>query len=157
MRENSGVVPGPKPYLLSDFPGHSFCQEALISRCKTAAGVVMLIDSSDKPSFKAAARQLYGIIELKSPKNILIFCNKQDLPLAKKTLLVESDLSTEMYPLCRERLKLSKGETTDEIGRVGERFEFPHTQDQGISIKLAEGSLSSNDFQEIPLFISKLI
>jgi signal recognition particle receptor subunit beta len=58
--------------------------------------MIFIIDSVDKLSFKKAAEELYELMALRSPKEILVFCNKQDLPFAKKIMIIESDLSTEM-------------------------------------------------------------
>ena len=58
--------------------------------------MIFLIDSTDKLSFKKAAEELYEFMALRNPKEILIFCNKQDQPFAKKILMIESELSTEM-------------------------------------------------------------
>jgi signal recognition particle receptor subunit beta len=58
--------------------------------------MIFLIDSTDKTSFKKAAEELYELMAVRMPKEILVFCNKQDLPFAKRILMIESELSTEM-------------------------------------------------------------
>lgn len=81
---------------ITDIPGHNYFQKDLISKLPRIRGLIMLVDSVDKSSFKKAAEDLYGILSTHNPKRLMIFCNKQDQPFAKKTLMVESELSTEM-------------------------------------------------------------
>ena len=96
MALNECIMKEPKEYSLVDIPGHSFFQETLVKKAESAVGAILVIDSNDKASFKLAAEKLYDLLLMKVPKQILIFCNKQDLPMAKNTLIIESDLSTEV-------------------------------------------------------------
>ena len=96
MKVNSTDSKEPSMHTLSDIPGHSYFQDTMVKKAKQAKAVILLIDSNDKQSFKAAAEKLYDLLLLKLPKQILIFCNKQDIQMAKSTLIIESDLSTEM-------------------------------------------------------------
>lgn len=85
-----------KTVRLTDYPGHSYYYRQLLDTLPRCLGMVFLIDSTDKSSFKKAAEELYDLMALRQPKQLLIFCNKQDLPFAKKILMIESELSTEM-------------------------------------------------------------
>ena len=97
LKPNSGfILNNPKQVLITDYPGSHYYYSQLITKASSSPGMIFLIDSFDKLSFKKAAEELYEIMALRDPKEILIFCNKQDLPFAKKILMIESELSTEM-------------------------------------------------------------
>jgi signal recognition particle receptor subunit beta len=97
MKPNSSIFNCGKKFVrLTDYPGHSFYYRQLIDGLPRCLGMIFLIDSTDKLSFKKAAEELYDLMSIRQPKEILIFCNKQDLPFAKKILMIESELSTEM-------------------------------------------------------------
>ena len=159
LKPNSALLSTPKPFTLWDVPGHSYFRENLIKEASQAVGAILIVDANDRSSFKAAAEQLYDLFATRKPKEILIFCNKQDLPMAKKSLMVESEISTEMYLLCSERLKRSKdmGEEASVVGRPDERFEFSHMADHGVQVKLAEGSLLQNDYAVVREFLAKIL
>ena len=81
---------------LTDIPGHQLALKRTLDQARTAKGVLFLVDASNKDSFKAAADGLYALLEAKATPRVLVFCNKQDKPGAKKILMVESELSTAM-------------------------------------------------------------
>ena len=146
-----------KTYTLLDIPGHTYYQEAILEHLGSCKGVVLLVDSTDKPSFKRAAEILYEILGSGQPTNILVFCNKQDQQFAKKTLIIESDLSTEI-----ERLRQTKHlDLTDEVkkivGKEGERFDFSQIQEQGTNVQFGEGSLVGRQFDSVNKFIEKVL
>jgi signal recognition particle receptor subunit beta len=97
MKCNSATyLIGSKLTTLIDFPGHHYFYQQLLAKAPTSLGMVFLLDSTDKQAFKKAAEELYELMALRAPREILVFCNKQDLPFAKKILMIESELSTEM-------------------------------------------------------------
>lgn len=97
MKPNNAVI-NVKDKMVSvvDYPGHHYYYQQLVSKAPTCLGMIFMLDSTDKQSFKKAAEELYELMSLRYPKEILIFCNKQDQPFAKKILMIESELSTEM-------------------------------------------------------------
>ncbi|CAG9320169.1 unnamed protein product [Blepharisma stoltei] len=158
LKINQGTATiGSKLATITDIPGHNYFQKNLLSKLPRSKGLIMLIDSTDKPSFKKAAEDLFEIFSTHNPKQVLIFCNKQDQPLAKKTLMIESELSTEI-----ERLrKIKVSDLTDTlrkpIGKEGERFDFCHMEENGVLVEIFEGSVETNDFEPITRFIEKVI
>jgi signal recognition particle receptor subunit beta len=81
---------------LTDIPGHDFSLDQVLAAYRSCKGVVFMIDSFDKNSFKSCAESLYELLATHMRGNILVFCNKQDIPFAKKPMIIESELSTEM-------------------------------------------------------------
>lgn len=97
LKPNSGLIKlGNKTVKITDYPGHKYYYGQLISTLPQCLGMVFILDSTDKLAFKKAAEELYELMALRQPKELLIFCNKQDLPFAKKIMMIESELSTEM-------------------------------------------------------------
>lgn len=81
---------------LTDIPGHDFSLDQMLAAYRGCKGVIFMIDSFDKTSFKSCAENLYELLSTHDAGNILVFCNKQDIPFAKKPMIIESELSTEM-------------------------------------------------------------
>lgn len=97
LKPNTGTVKvGNKMIKITDYPGHRYYYGQLISTLPHSLGMIFMLDSTDKLAFKKAAEELYELMALRQPKHLLIFCNKQDLPFAKKIMMIESELSTEM-------------------------------------------------------------
>lgn len=102
MKVNVGemLVPEVGAVTVKDVPGHLIFKQDLESSIPDSQAVVFLVDSSDKSTFKDAAKLLYDLLtSAKSSArrlSMLILCNKQDKPFSKKSLIVESELSTEM-------------------------------------------------------------
>ena len=81
---------------VQDIPGHQLTLKSTLDQAAQARAVVFLVDASDKESFRTAADGLYPLLANKVTPRILVFCNKQDKPGAKKLIMVESELSTAM-------------------------------------------------------------
>lgn len=73
-----------------DVPGHFNFRKSIQIEASGAKAIVVLLDAGDKLRFAEAAEILYdllGDIEVISQEvPIMVACNKQDLPIAKKAL-----------------------------------------------------------------------
>ena len=72
-----------------DIPGHFNFRERIQEVLQTAAGVILVVDSKDKPKLPEAAEILYDILNnndvLSEKTPILIACNKQDLQFSRRS------------------------------------------------------------------------
>jgi len=97
LHSNSFVLPLPTgPVRLVDIPGHQLTLKKTLDQAAEARAIIFMVDASDKESFRAAADGLYPLLVGQAAPRILVFCNKQDKPGAKKVIMVESELSTAM-------------------------------------------------------------
>ncbi len=97
LHSNTFVLPLPSgPMRLVDIPGHQLTLKKTLEQAAETKAIIFMVDASDKESFRAAADGLYPLLAGKSAPRILVFCNKQDKPGAKKVIMVESELSTAM-------------------------------------------------------------
>ena len=70
-------------------------------------GVILFVDSKNKPQLAEAAEMLYdmlnneNILEQRTP--ILIACNKQDLQFAKRATQIQTDMEKELEELRKVR------------------------------------------------------
>mmetsp|Transcript_1061 Transcript_1061/g.2597 ORF Transcript_1061/g.2597 Transcript_1061/m.2597 type:complete len:225 (+) Transcript_1061:2334-3008(+) len=150
MKVNQGeiLIPDIGKVSIKDIPGHQIFLTDLASSLPDSQGVVFLVDSSDKSTFKDAAKLLDDLLTTAmiagKPLSLLIFCNKQDKPFSKKSLMVESELSTEIERLRKSKKALAEDEEVVDFGRVGERFDFDHCKDFGTTVTFGEGSLKVN-------------
>mmetsp|Transcript_24690 Transcript_24690/g.21922 ORF Transcript_24690/g.21922 Transcript_24690/m.21922 type:complete len:263 (-) Transcript_24690:25-813(-) len=142
-----------------DVPGHTHFLEETLDAAETSSTIILLVDSKDNASITSAVEVLYELLnncrvvfEDKLP--ILIVCNKQDLPSAKKATTVEIDLEKEMDEL--KRVKVATEDPDKEYQGYVEglkgRFEFKNIAD---FVQICEASIKTGQVQDITRFIVK--
>jgi signal recognition particle receptor subunit beta len=100
VNEDQLLLPEVGAVTVKDIPGHQIFSADMQGDIADSQAVVFLVDSSDKSTFKEAAKLLYDLLKEARTTGkrlcLLVFCNKQDKPFSKKSLMVESELSTEL-------------------------------------------------------------
>ena len=91
-----------------DIPGHFNFRTEIMKQAPSAKAVILILDAKDKTKFGEAAEILFDLLNEVDVFNagipILVACNKQDLPFAKKAIQVERELAQEIEQIKRVRL-----------------------------------------------------
>ena len=85
---------------LVDIPGHYNFRRDVMDSARGAKAIVLMLDSRKRETFGEAAEILYDLLNdvdiIDDEVSILVVCNKQDLPFARKALQVERDFQQEI-------------------------------------------------------------
>merc|ERR1712150_88572 len=145
IQENTGQYvpnaddskPG-KSFKVVDLPGHERLRAKFLYKHKDGArGIIFVIDSVNfAREARDCAEVMYDMFASKTMKSnkvsILVACNKQDVPMAKASGVVKSQLEKELNALRKTRSAAlldveDKDSTKDkDIGKAGVDFEFSH-------------------------------
>ena len=151
---------------LIDHPGHPRLCGTVKSCLDRAKAVVFVIDSSKSGTFPLASRALYDIItdrSIKSVAEVLVCCNKSDLPLSKSAMRVKNAVTLELDVLRRNDEALAKtggGRSDDRLplGSLDEDDKFSIERDCNTKITFTSCSASSVDdrgLEEIRAFVNR--
>lgn len=151
IKENLAHYPPGKMNLqLIDVPGHERVRNKFLEEYKTVAkALIFVIDSKTlQKELRDVAEYLYNLLTdkviINNCRRILIFCNKQDVDMAKSAKVIRNLLEKELNTL--RETKASQLSSTDEstgenraaLGNLSEEFSF--SQIHPASVEFAEGS-----------------
>uniref|UniRef100_A0A0A9WHU9 Signal recognition particle receptor subunit beta n=1 Tax=Lygus hesperus TaxID=30085 RepID=A0A0A9WHU9_LYGHE len=138
-------------------PGHERLRTRFLDQYKSCArGLIYVIDSATiQKEVKDVAEFLYNILTdpeiVGSCNNVLIFCNKQDIPTAKGASLIKTLLEKELNTLRSTKthaLESTEGEETKEIFLGSPAADFVFEQLHPCEVKFAEGFANEGDEKE---------
>ncbi|KAF6209796.1 hypothetical protein GE061_015546 [Apolygus lucorum] len=142
-------------------PGHERLRTRFLDQYKSKArGIIYVIDSATiQKEVKDVAEFLYNILTdpeiAGSCNNVLIFCNKQDIPTAKGATLIKSLLEKELNTLRSTKthaLESTEGDETKEIFLGSPAADFVFEQLHPCEVKFAEGLLQTFLLQRLVVF-----
>jgi len=171
IQENTGrYITGEqkKSFTVVDLPGHPRTRAQYLYKYKDSArGVIFLVDSYNfAREIRDAAEFLYDLLSNKTIKknhtNVLVACNKQDLPAAKSQNAIRVQLEKELNTLRETRgaallsIDDHASSKNEYIGKRGKDFEF--SQMHPIKIEFCECSLLKENPQiaEVENWLNKL-
>ena len=140
-----------------DMPGYHHFSEQLLDAAEKASAILLILDSNDRETFSQAVDFLYDsllsstrvVIEEKIP--IMIVCNKQDLPSARRAVSIENEITSIM----QSKLTTPGHENTENESlktQFNGRFEFKNVND---FIQICEASVRNGNVDQIINFIAK--
>lgn len=172
MKENvEEYITSSKSLRIVDLPGQERLRNKFFDQYKNSAkAIVYVVDAvTIQKEIRDVAEYLYTILADPVVQNnnpsVLIFCNKQDQPLAKGAQVIKSLLEKEIN-LVRvtkssqlESVDPTQTNITAYLGKSGKDFEFSHLN---CKVDIAEGSANNfdddnpSDIKALQDWISKL-
>ena len=141
-----------------DYPGHPRLRTGLAPLLARAGKIVYLVDAAAGiDSLKAVAEDIFGLLVAKTLRpdaQLLVCCNKADLPRAQSPSAVEKILNAEIERLRTSRTQELEGENAADnyLGVDDEKFDI--RSHAPVPVSFATCSVATGRIEDIESFLS---